>query len=67
MPQGKVAFTIDDVFDVKRFLDDIESYRTRHGITVADLSRITGISTSTVSNMRGRGVVSIQSAVVFAY
>jgi hypothetical protein len=67
MAQGKVAFGIDDVFDAKRFAADIEAYRVRHNITVADLSRITGISSSTVSNLRVRGIVSIQSAVIFAY
>lgn len=67
MPQGKVAFDITDVFDVERFLNDIETYRVRHNITVRDLSRITGISTSTVTNMRKSGIVSIQSVVVFAF
>lgn len=67
MAQGAAAFNITDVFDVERFLADIETYRERHNITVRDLTRITGISTSTVTNMRTKGIVSIQSAVVFAY
>ena len=64
---GKVAFEVADVFDVQRFVADIDAYCLRHEVLVADLSRITGISPSTVSNLRTKGILSIQTAVVFAY
>ena len=64
---GKIAFDVADVFDVQRFVADIDAYCSRHNVLISDLSRITGISTSTVTNMRTKGIVSIQTAVVFAY
>lgn len=58
--------TAGDVFDVERFVEDVNDFIARHGVTLSDLARSIGMHLSTAQNALRYNQVTLRSACLFA-
>lgn len=72
MVARKNDVTVEDVFDVPRFIQDLWKYARRHGISsIRQIADAVGLAENTVGNILGRDKprtgLSLRNAVMMAY